>query len=72
MNSTLNKISWALAITILILSLLALLLAVTDIWPGNPFQKHRLVVVMGSLTIGGAIRNAYVRRGENGNNFSRS
>lgn len=64
MNSTLNKLSWGLAIVILMIALVSLILAVTDVWPGNPLQEHRLVVAMGFITVGGAVRNAYVRSEE--------
>ena len=58
--------SWILGAVAMLICILAVVLALTDVYPESPFkaplQENRFVVVIIGLTIGGFLRNAYYKR----------
>jgi len=53
-----NKTLWILAISIWITSLFILIIALTNVWPNNPFADYKLVVGLFFLMITGLLRIA--------------
>ena len=60
-----NKTLWILAISIWITSLFILIVALTNVWPNNPFADYKLLVGLLFLMITGLLRIAYRKYNRN-------
>jgi hypothetical protein len=54
-----KKALWFLMITLWFIALVLLVLSLTDIYPDNPFQRHRLAIGCSFLVISEFIRRLY-------------
>ncbi len=54
-----KKITLIILALVWISSLIILIVALTDIFPDNPFKEYRLIVGIGFIVITGFIRIAY-------------
>jgi len=50
---------WILLLVIWILSLAILIIAITDLFPENPFKKHTFIIGMGFIAFTGFIKIIY-------------
>jgi len=67
-----NKTLWILAISIWITSLFILIVALTNVWPNNPFADYKLLVGLLFLMITGLLRIAYRKYNPNNKKIPQS
>jgi hypothetical protein len=54
--------TWYILIMLTLISFISVLFALTDIWPMNPFQERKWLTGIIFITIGGFLRQEYIKR----------
>ncbi|OMP30209.1 hypothetical protein [Mangrovimonas sp. DI 80] len=57
-----NKLLRPLAIVISIITLALVIIALTDVWPNNPFIKYKFLIVIFSIAYNRSLIKAYKNR----------
>jgi hypothetical protein len=55
----LTTFAWVVAIIFWMLSLIILVLSLTNLFPDNPFKAYRLIIGIGFISLTGFMRKAY-------------
>ncbi|WMI68063.1 hypothetical protein [Mangrovimonas sp. YM274] len=57
-----NKLLWTLGALVSLVSLVVLIIALTDVWPNNPFINHKFLISLFFITYNRFFLKAYKNR----------